>query len=383
MANLLAANPSVGTVTPSQPQTTVAKPESSAPFNRVSFRSSQLGPTILNAAAFGAVNNTSMKAVPGYLHAIRFDVVAAGGANATTNTVGAAADAPYNAVSRLTVRDPGGTQFFDADGYMWYLNNKYTGQVGILGSGDSSKVPSFSNFSTGAATTDTGDFTWSPILPIALRDDGYCALAADNASAQSDMQVTLAAATAVYSTSPSTVPTITVKTKEQFWVMPAEDPTLSPVDLGSSAQFFQKNTETFNSGFQQIRIQGINNWVHTLILVLRDANNVRQDNWPTDDLQLVVDGFVRKYESLNERADIMYNEFLSSRETGVIVYTFRRSLLPAVSNFDSYDDLLLTTPATNLVIQGTFGSTGTGPFTIQAGIGMLVPVGPIPYMTAA
>jgi hypothetical protein len=104
---------------------------------------------------------------------------------------------------------------------------------------------------------------------------------------------------------------------------------------------------------------------------------------------LWVDGVPITFEFLNERRDIMFQEFGSysynpvagpagKAPTGVVVWSFRESVQTAVSTADTYDLLLPTTPATLLEVAGTWGTfTGTGQlYTVT---GELFPVSGIPY----
>jgi hypothetical protein len=106
-------------------------------------------------------------------------------------------------------------------------------------------------------------------------------------------------------------------------------------------------------------------------------------------LSLWVDGVPITFERLDERKDIMYQQFgaysynpiLASNmkaPAGVVVWSFRESVQTAVSTADTYDLLLPTTPATLLEVAGTWGTfTGSGQlFTVT---GELFPVSGIPY----
>jgi len=96
-------------------------------------------------------------------------------------------------------------------------------------------------------------------------------------------------------------------------------------------------------------------------------------------LQLWVDGIPVLFETLQERTDNMFRLFGVARPTGVLCYTFRDSVQSAVSNADTYDMLLPTTPATLLEIAGTFGTIASGPGSITVVTGELFPQGGIPY----
>lgn len=336
-----------------------------------------LGPSQAGQA-YGALWTPILKPVGGYMRYIDLTITASGGTQ-TGGSVGSS-DAPYAVIQNLFLRDPFGQPVIQADGYSLYLINVYSGQCGMLSYGNNpSTMPSYS------APSAAGNFNFSLDIPFEMDSSAYCALASMNASSQPQLQLQFntQAATFAGGTAPSTgtVATLTSQADEAFWGAPVDHPEVAPPDVGSSGQWSVARAQStvFTNAYQRIVLPRVGTWIHTLILVLRDSANLRQDAWPTSDLQLWVDGVPILFETLQERTDNMYRQFGVTRPTGVIVYTFRNSVAWAVSQYDTYDCLLPTTPATLLEVAGTFGSGGTAPYTIQAITGELFPVGGIPY----
>lgn len=361
------------------PQTTGTPGGTDAPFTRLSRQMQILGPSQAGQA-YGALWTPILKPVGGYLRYLDFSVTASGGTQ-TGGAVGTG-DAPYAVVQNLFLRDPFGQPVVQADGYSLYLINVYGGQCGMLGFGNNpSTMPSFS-----VAGIAAGNYSFSLDVPFEMDSSGYGSLASMNASSQPQLQVqfnTLASTFTPGGTAPSTgvVATLTSTANEAFWGAPVDHPEVAPPDVGSSGQWSVARAQStvFTNAFQRIVLPRVGTWVHTLILVLRDSTNLRVDAWPSSDLQLWVDGVPVLFETLAERTDNMFRQFGVTRPTGVIVYTFRNSVAWAVSQYDTYDCLLPTTPATLLEVAGTFGSGGTAPYTIQAITGELFPVGGMPY----
>jgi hypothetical protein len=373
VATLQTANPGMGTVS-RMPQTTGTPATSGVPFPRLSRQGQILGPSIAGQA-FGSLWTPLLKPVGGYLRSLRFSVAATGGNySASTYT----ADAPYNTIQNLYLRDPFGQPIIQASGYALLLMNMYGGQIGALGFGNVlSALPSWT---AGSATT--GAFTFAVQIPLELDSSGYCSLPDMNASSQPQIQIQFNPAVSVYATKTGTTdPTLTLALDEPFWMAPVDNPAAAPADVGSSAQWSESSAAqgVGSAQFQRIQLPRVGTYIHTLILVLRDSTGVRIDQWPQGDLSLWFDGVPVLMETFATRADLMYAQFGVTRPTGVIVYTFRNSIQSFVSNGDTYDLMAPTTPATLLEVSGTFGTITNAPAKITAIIGELFPLGGIPY----
>ena len=371
VSTLQTAQPALGTVS-RQPQTTAEPVAGSAPFTRMSRKMQILGP-VTAGLTFGSLFTPSIKPAGGYISYYPLYITASGG----TGTVAvASADAPWNAVQNIFLRDPFGQPIIQADGYSLYLIDLYGGQSGALGFGNqSTQNPSFST------VANTGNFLMRLHLPLQLDSSAYCSLPAMNAASQPSIWVQTNPSTVVYSTAPTTVPTLTCQLDEEFWAAPVDNPQFAPPDVGSSAQWSvtKAPTSIAASQFQRLVLPRVGTYTNTLILVLRDSTGARIDSFPQTDLSLWVDGVPQLYESFNERQDKMYAAFGVTRPTGVIVYTFRDSIQTFVSTADTYDLALPTSPATLLELVGTWGTIANAPAQLYQITGELYPLGGIPY----
>lgn len=371
-ATLQTANPSMGTVS-RVPQTTGAPAaDPSTPFARLSRQGQILGPS-QGGNAFGSLWTPILKPVGGYLRSLNLYVTATGG----TGTVAvASADAPYNSIQNVFLRDPFGQPIIQSSGYGLSLIQLYSGQVGMLSFGNNPvTLPSYQ------AVQTSGNFSFRLVLPFELDSSGYCSLPSMNAASQAQLQIQLNPTATVYTTLPTTVPALTLTADEPYWMAPVDNPNIAPPDVGSSAQWSEARAAAgvAANSFQRIVLPRVGTFIHTLILTLRDANGVRIDAYPPSDLSLWVDGVPVLYESFNERQDRMWQQFGVARPTGVIVYSFRDAVQQAVSSADTYDLLLPTTPATLLEIGGTWGTINSGPGQLIALTGELFPSGGVPY----
>jgi len=384
VSTLQVANPSMGTVTRA-PQTTAATPAAAGvPFARLSRKGQIFGPQIAGQS-YNSLWTPILKPVGGYLRSLKLYVSQTGG---TGTTQVATQDAPFNVIQNLFFRDPFGQPIVQADGYSLYLINLYSGQSGALGVGND--VTAMPSYISGAGGTSS-NYSFKLEIPLELDSSGYCSLPDMNASSQPQVQIQLNTVNTVFSTPPGGTPVINAQLDEPFWMAPVDNPQAAPADVGSSAQWSVVRAAAGVSpgAYTRVQLPRVGTYIHTLVLVLRDATNARVDAWPLQDLTLWFDGVPVLMETLLERRDAMYTQFgvqvagtsyppTRLPPTGVIVYTFRDSIQSFISNGDTYDLLAPTTPATLLEVSGTFQS-GTGPFTITTVVGELFPLGGIPY----
>ena len=371
VSTLQTAQPALGTVS-RQPQTTAETVSSGAPFTRMSRKMQILGP-VQAGLTFGSLFTPQLKPAGGYMAYYPLYITASGG----TGTVAvASADAPYNSIQNIFLRDPFGQPIIQADGYSLNLIDLYGGQSGLFGFGNSpAALPSFS------AVANTGNFQVRLHLPLMLDSSAYCSLPTMNAASQPTIWVQTNPASVVYSTLPTTTPTLQLQIDEEFWAAPVDNPQFAPPDVGSSAQWSVTKAPTSIAAnqFQRVVLPRVGTYTHTIILVLRDSTGARIDAYPPTDLSFWVDGVPHIYETFIERQDKMFTAFGVTRPTGVIVYTFRDSVQTAVSTADTYDVLLPTSPATLLEVGGTWGTIANAPAQLFQITGELFAFGGIPY----
>src|SRR5215471_1155704 len=385
------ANPAQSTVS-RMPQTTAqpTTPAGAAPFSRLSRQGQILGPAT-SGLAYGDLYTPTLKPVGGYLR--RLNLTVADFAS-TITAANLEADGPYSVIQNLFLRDPFGQPILQADGFSLQLIQMFGGQEGMLGFGnDVGAMPSFVPAGGPYPAGQPAGYSFNLRLPLEMDSSGYCSLASMNAASQPQLQIQLNPAAQVATTALTGPVRATIN--EPFWMAPVDNPSIAPPDVGSSAQWSVTRAQTLisSNAFQRIVLPRVGTFIHTLICVLRDSGttpaNGRVNAYPPADLSLWVDGVPITFERLDERKDIMfqqfgpysYNPILPANlkaPSGVVVWSFRESVQTAVSTADTYDLLLPTTPATLLEVAGTWGTfTGSGQlFTIT---GELFPVSGIPY----
>jgi hypothetical protein len=368
-ATLQNANPASQTVARS-PQTTTPADTLGA-FVRESRKCNQAGIQVYGNG-FGQLISKSIKPAPGYLRGLWINIKASGGGG--TAAV-AAADAPWNIIQNLQLRDPFGSVDFNADGFGAYLIHMYSGQVGGSGLQDPTLDPSYS------AIANTGNFNFSLYLPIEFDPDtAYGALPAMNAAAEMQLSLQLAPIASVFGTSPTTAPTIDVEVSQEYWSVPITNPSLTPPDDGSSHQWAQSQgaNAAVSNGNTRIPLPDVGTYLSSIIGVFRDSTGARVDDPFNADLEMWVDGVPVKMENPNLLFARMFRQFGVARPEGVIVYTFRDSVGQVVG-CDDMQLLLPTTPGTLLeVTSGAWGNITNSPAVLQTYTGKLYPAGSVP-----
>ncbi len=343
-----------------QPQTTVEPP--GGPF----VRHTQPGRRLIyqqTAVPFGNLVQQPFVAVPGYISRIRGKVIATGGASGTSTAI--QPDAPYSAAALITLRDPFGTVLMTGDGYsLLHLVPKWSGCFFVGLGADNSNLPSWVATSTGA--NSTGNFTFAFCLPLELAK-AYGVMSGANAALLPTLQIQTAANTAVYSTLPSTVPTMEWDIETDFYWLP-QGVDVAPPGLGTTQQWtLQPCSPTIGSGAsQQINIPRLGGFLSTLIFIMRDANQARIDGVPLYDTLLTT-----LYD------DIYGQSWGLTRETGVLIFSRKTSLSQMnMGLFDTGEHFLSSSPGTAMQLEGMpWGTVSSGPAVVSCLFGQVVPAG--------
>lgn len=355
-----------------QPQTTIEPPggpfvRHAQPGRRQQYQTS--------GAAFGATVTQPLVAVPGYIARYRAQIAASGGVNGGP-VVAAAADAPYSAVSLVTLRDAFGTPLIVGPGYeMLYLVPLVGGQWGIGPAANIANLPSFSAVSTGGA--GTGNFSFPTALPLEFAK-GYGVISGANASLLPTIIWNYAASGSVYTTAPGTLPTLGITLDTDFyWLPDATD--IEPVGLGSTLQWVlqQANPSIPSASTTRVGLPRMGGFITTIILVLRDSTGARIDQFPTR-LRMYVDGVPLIDSTFTELQDDWYNIFGGvARPTGVMAIS-RKTSLSQISHglLDTGETYLSTNPGTLIEIEGApWGTIANAPATLNVIVGQVVPSG--------
>lgn len=235
---------------------------------------------VINAAAPGTFNFP----IPsyGYLSAVLITVTTTGGTGATAVYY---EDAPWSLFNSVTLADVNGVPIWQLSGYESYIASKFGGYR-LFG-------PDGSSLASVYTAPTTGNFKF--ILPLWLEfgRDGLGALPNMDASARYNLQLVLNSGTAaatgpVFTTAPTTYPTVSIQVEGLFRSQPpAQDMygnqnSVTPPAVGT-VQYWTRQTFSSLSGAQTLQLTRVGNLIRNHFLIFRDnANGTRATAESTD-----------------------------------------------------------------------------------------------------
>lgn len=350
-----------------QPQTTIEP--AGGPFIRHSQPGRRAQYDLTNVA-FGATVTQPLVATPGYIRGYRLKFKASGG---TGTSVTGAADAPFNCVSLVTLKDAFGTPLIVAPGYeALNLIPMYGGVFGAQATRDVTKLPSYS-----AIAAASGNFTFSSYLPLEFVK-GMGVVSGANASLLPNLTMNLNASSAVYGTAPTTAPTLEIQNDSDFYWLP-EGVSIEPPGLGTTQQWiYQQATPSVGSNSTAtVALPRMGGYLTSIILIMRDSTGARIDAWPNR-IRIYVDGVPLIDSDIQSIYDDMAIQFEGvTRPTGVIAISRKTSLAQVDHGLlDTGETFLSTNPGTLIEIQGApWGTIANAPATINCIVGQVVPSG--------
>lgn len=290
----------------------------------------------------------------GFLRALILKVDATGGTGTVAVYQG---DAPFNAIASLEVDDTNGQPFYGpVSGYDAYLIHKWLSPV----PSDPKASPVY------VAPTTAGNFSYLLRLPIEISPrDGLGSLSNLNSAATYKVKVIMADQGTVYSTVPTTLPTLRVRCWAEEWTEPLSTDQLgnpaeqAPPALGVTQEFSTQDIAV-NAGSFNPRLTRMGNTIRNWLLVTRDNTGTRQDNILADPINLMFD--TRSLKNLHqdhlkqamfERSPINY-----SRDTGVYLIDFCHDFDGAIG-MELRDLWLQTTPGSRVELWGSNWGAGT------------------------
>ncbi len=246
------------------------------PFSRAAKPHIEQGSTqALNPwAGTAAAQQSANVPTYGFLRALSLTLQAINGTS--TAPVVAAADAPWNAIANILLKDVNGTPIFNLDGYAAFLARLYSGYH-LFRPDQSAYGFNAIQLTSGAGA---GDFKIKVEIPLEFARDGLGCLPDMDASAVYQLQITYAATGAVYTTPPTTLPTLTALLESLHRSRPAavdaygnqqqtQPPAAGTIQYWTSQIFnvvASQNTPIFTR---------VGNLIRSHILVFRDTSGSR------------------------------------------------------------------------------------------------------------
>ncbi|HET7637450.1 MAG TPA: hypothetical protein VFK47_01795 [Ktedonobacteraceae bacterium] len=325
----------------------------------------------------------------GFLSALYIVVTATTSGNSAN--VAFNADAPFNVLQTIQFNDTGNNPVTGPmNGHDLYECIKFGG---YSFSDDAKQSPVYS-VTTGTGATG-GSFTLVLRLPIEIvKRDGFGSVPNKSASATWKLNLTLAASTDVYSTPPTTLPSVRVQIQQRGYMDPNStdakgNPAAQAPPAVNTVQYWNKQDIVVNAGaMTNQKINSYNGYLRNLIFQLKDSNGSRQQgdsDFPAQ-FQLTYE-VVQPINRLKTVWQHMIGESFGytnavetagGRDYGVYPewYTTDYGLKPGAETRFSY---LPVTDATNLAMSGTIG--GSGSHTLTVFTNYVVPSGDPRQMT--
>lgn len=274
--------PAAAPVARSAPQTAPAsKPGQTAPsvpFAIASLKRIRQGFDTGNLSLGQNVSALELPAAGGYLRFIEMQITGTTAANAAT--VVFAADAPGNALSFIEFLPPSGDPpIVPHTGYQLQLWNKYGAFSQATPFCDPRRDPQY--FATAGAGATGGSFAITLRLPFEIDPtSGFCSITNSAANKSYLLNLIVNTSANIYSTAPTTAPTVRVIGWMYYWDEPASQTrqgtsqTPGPLGLGSFSQL-RLDQPPITAGDKYIKVNNAGPVLRSLGLVLRASNGTR------------------------------------------------------------------------------------------------------------
>jgi len=291
-------------------------------------------------------------------------------------SVAFAADSPLNSIADIQLLDVNSKPIIGASitGYDLYIINKYGGYAF---SEDAKQSPVF--FNTTGTGTAAGNFAFILRLPVELvQRNALGSLINKNNVATYKINTIIAGSGDVYTTAPTTLPTVRIRYQQFGWMDPnSADMKGNPVEQNppgvNSVQYWQKQIYNVNAGALNTRLIGIDSLVRNLVFRMDAATGARltgENDWP--------DPFTFLYETAlpiqrlrpvwrhmiqQDYGYVNAIETAGGRDNGIYVEPFNKDffLKPGAELTNQY---LPVSSATALAMSGSVGGAGAHVITV-------------------
>jgi hypothetical protein len=338
---------------------------------------------------FGGFISAPMVSSPGWNkgYRIKTSSVTGGGTGGVIATTAGGVDAPDSLWQLVQMKDAFGTQLLTGPGYdIGFVVPLISGQFGT----DLMRSPHNSPIWTGI-TAASGAFVQSTYLPFEF-GKGYGVISGANAALLPVLQINLAPATTLFSSSPSTLPTLTTQVDADFYWLP--NVPADPPGIGTTCQWiYQPCNPTIPSAASQLtQLPRLGGYLTVLGLDLRNSLGARVDDWPSrpkvvvDGVPLVDTDIQTWYEDMAISMGIGAAAANTQtglgtvpvpRPTGILALNRKTSL--AQRDFgllDTGEIFLSTNPGTQIEVAGyPWATESNAPDSLNALIGQVVPSG--------
>lgn len=301
-------------------------------------------------------------------------------ASGNSATVVFAADGPFNAVQNITLQDPSSEFIVNPyAGYELFLAEKYFAYRGRSPYNDPRSDPNY--LATAGATGASGSFAFNLWVPLEDRErDAFCAVPNSAANKNYRLQSYAAASASIWSTPPTTLPTMTIACTNFYWTQPPASignaPTVATPNGNGSVAYLDR--EVFTAITAQTNptliLKNVGRVFKSMIFILRNSSNVREVTDWADPCSIWVNGFPLYYKPKHTWLAEMGDRYgmsgasydtAGNLDTGVFALYDFHSQPGFVENWGSADQFLATLPSSKVQIVGSWGGGASSLTVLQ------------------
>jgi hypothetical protein len=240
------------------------------------------------------------------------------GANGVIGGGALDADYPYSLIDRIRLTDPGGTDILSPlDGFSLMLVNLFGSYVR---NPDPAAVPSF---------VGTINPNFSLRVPVEIVErTGLGSIANQDANAQYQLAVTLAASTGAFDTPPGTNPDIRLRGYVEGWIQPepfdqfGNPQEIEPPAHGTTQYWRIQTVEIASAGENVVKFTHTGNLIRELIVIGRTAAGARSDTVLPDPARFIWDNREQEVVPLQYRRTRLFEQLGRAIPTGTMAYSF-------------------------------------------------------------
>lgn len=364
------------------PQSSGSAPQqpTQIPFTRAARKASQQDfsfSAVLTAGGSPQIGPMDIQ-TNGFLRSLELYVQATTAGNAAT--VAFTQDGPFVALTNMTLQDPSSEYIVNPyTGYELFLAEKYFQYSGESPYVDPRGDPNY--LATAGSGGTGGSFTFALRVPLEDRmRDAFCAVPNSAANKNYRLAGNLNTSGNIYSTAPTTLPTVNVNATNFYWTEPPPSiggvaTVVTPNGNGSVAYLDRETFTSLNSASTPTLIfKNVGRVYKSALFILRNATPAREDvDWPNP-MAIWVNGYPLYWKPQHtwwsEMGDF-YGLTGSTRDvsggldTGVYAWYDLANQPSRSTNWTDANQYLATVASTKIQLVGQFGGGASSLTVLQ------------------
>ena len=321
----------------------------------------------------------------GFLYALMLRVICTTAGNAAT--VAFAEDAPWTALDSIVLRDANG-EIVNLGGYDLYISNLVNRQYAVRYQ-DQSASTYLNNLVSGVGAGLGGSFAFVARVPVGLNRRSLRGILGNQDRAQKyQLRTDLGASTSVYTTSPTTLGSITVERYYENYSVPSAMSPIGapqqvlPSDYGTVHFSTAVTSESAPSASSKINhyLKRIGNTIRWIALIFRAGSGTTPrataEASPPTNIRVKLGEDATFNETYQYRRALMFERFGFDMPSGVLVYDTMHDFA-AAAGFEVGDDYWHTQSLVNAQFEITYPSAFTAGSSLRIVTDDLIYVPPI------